>query len=105
MRPTGEPLYSYRMTKDEFTELENGMKDFLSHALHYSRLADIVKERNRLPGLFVVYSAEWWRREYDGSGWTWDPILTRLGADPDGWSQSQRSHCVETGLDSWQARD
>lgn len=100
-RPSGEPLYSYRMTKGEFAELESGIKDFLSHALQYSRLAEIVREKYWLPGLFVIYSAEWWRREYDGSGWTWDPILLRLGADPDGWSQSQRSQCVESGLGSW----
>jgi hypothetical protein len=100
-RPTGNPLYTYRATPDEFSELEAGLREYLSHSLRYQRLAEIVRGRAWISALFVLYSAEWWRREYDGSGWTWEPILSRLGIASDGWKQSQRSECVEEGLRAW----
>ena len=53
------------------------------------------------PALFVLYAAEWWRRDTDGSGWSVELIALRLGAPPDGWNQAQRSECVEIGLAGW----
>ena len=103
-RPTGAPLYSYRMTRGEFDELESDLREFLVHALKYSRLGEIAKHNSWVPDLFVLYSSEWWRREYDGAGWSWEPIVSSSGAPPDGWTQSQRSECVEIGLAGWKIR-
>jgi hypothetical protein len=89
------------MTREEFDELESGIREFLVHQLKYARLGEVVRTKSWLPALFVLYSAEWWRREYDGSGWSWEPILLQLGAPPDGWTQAQRSECVEVGLADW----
>ncbi|HEX8249135.1 MAG TPA: hypothetical protein VF599_13240 [Pyrinomonadaceae bacterium] len=30
--------------------------------------------------LFVLYGAEWWRRRYDGSGFTWEGIMRVVSA-------------------------
>lgn len=99
--PTGRPLYTYRVSNVEFAELAFGLTDFLRHNLKYARLGDITRARKWFPGLFVLYCAEWWRREYDGSGWSWEPIVNSLGADPEGWSHAQRSVCIEHGLADW----
>lgn len=99
--PTGLPLYTYRVTAVEFEELERGLVEFLIHQLRYEKLSEIARNRSWFPSLFVLYASEWWRREYDGSGWSWDPIMDRLGVEAHGWNPTQRSGCVEQGLDDW----
>lgn len=89
------------MARQEFDDLESSIREFLEHDLKYARLREIVRSRSWFPALFVLYASEWWRREYDGSGWSWEPILLRLGAPSDGWTQAQRSECVEVGLAAW----
>jgi hypothetical protein len=103
-RATGEPLYSYRVAKDEFLALQSGLQAFLFEESKRCRLGEIAKRESWFPALFVLYSAEWWRREYDGSGWTWEPIVGSLGAPQDDWTLSRRSLCVETGLADWKIR-
>ena len=104
IRPTGEPLYSYRVAKDEFLSLQSGLRTFVFEESKRFRLGEIARKESWFPALFVLYSAEWWRREYDGSGWTWEPIVGSLGAPQDDWTQSRRSLCVETGLADWKIR-
>src|SRR5689334_6501937 len=87
--PTGMALYSYRMNTAEFNELERLLKAFLKTLLRMLVLGSVAREIPFFPSLFVIYAAEWWRRRYDGSGWSWEPILEDLGAPSDGWSQSQ----------------
>lgn len=100
-RPTGEPLYSYRFADDEFKSLEALLRETLAARLPQQSLGQVAGAVSGLAPLFVCYAAEWWRRNYDGSGWTWDPIVAALGADPDDWNQVQRSECVERGLREW----
>jgi hypothetical protein len=100
-RPTSFPLYTYRITTAEFAELEEGLCEFLTNRLRCERLGEIARSCTWFPSLFVLYAAEWWRREYDGSGWTWDPIMQRLGAETQSWNPTQRSGCVEQGLEDW----
>src|SRR5437867_1024655 len=103
-QPTGQPLYSYRMTLSEFEELERMLKEMMSECLPVAPLGLIARKMPFFPSLFVIYAAEWWRRRYDGSGWSWEPIVESLGAPTDGWNQAQRSECVETGLREWHLR-
>jgi len=98
---TGMPLYSYRVTKEEFTELEKLLIERLSVYLRRHPLGDVSRHAAYFPPLFVIYAAEWWRRRYDGTGWSWEPIVESLGAPANGWSQAQRSDCVEQGLAEW----
>ena len=101
---TGIPLYSYRTTTPEFDELEETLKDRLRTYLAIATLGDVAREIPFFPALFVLYAAEWWRRRYDGSGFSWEPIVQGLGAPADGWTQAQRSDCVEKGLQDWRLR-
>lgn len=102
-QPDGRHLYQYRITDSEFTELESSLRHYLAVGQSQLNLADIAI-RPMFSRLFVMYGAEWWRRRYDGTGFTWEGILRDLGADPNGWNQTQRSGCVRQGLTQWKLK-
>jgi hypothetical protein len=99
--PTGAPLYTYRATEGEFEDLGTVLRGHLGARLRFSSLAQVSRRDAWFSALFVLYSAEWWRRRYDGSGWSWDPIVRGIGIAAENWTQSQRSECVEAGLAQW----
>jgi len=94
--PDGSPLYQYRVSGSEYTDLKTLLADILTriplNKLHISP---------NVGSLFVLYAAEWWRREFDGSSWSWEPILSSLDCDSQEWPQNLRSDCVTKGLKSW----
>lgn len=96
----GRHLYQYRITNTEFAELEEALRYYLLVGQVKYDLGELSK-RSIFPMLFVLYGAEWWRRRYDGSGFTWEGILRDLGAKTFGWTQAQRSECVRNGLKLW----
>lgn len=73
-RPDGRPLYAYK-TSD--TEYQNVKKQF-QLAAHF-RQQDVFRKDRKFDGLFVLFAAEWWRREYTGGSWSWNPMLEALG--------------------------
>lgn len=98
-RPDGRNLYQYRLTESEFDDLEKLLRNWLGH-LSQLDLSQISRLKG-FPGLFVLYAAEWWRRRFDGSHWSWDPILRAIRAEPEEWSALQRGECVRLGLQEW----
>lgn len=93
-------LHQYRLSDEEFADLEQLLRKWLGLLQEDFKLRSIPE----LPGfsaLFVLFAAEWWRRRFDGGHWSWDPILNAIGADPAGWSQVQRSKCIQYGLREW----
>ena len=90
--PDGRALYEYRLTEEEFHKLEEVLRRFQP---------DQVLQRTGFSALFVLYASEWWRRRYDGSGFSWQPILRSLGVDSEIWTPTQRSQCVKEGLAAW----
>ena len=68
--PDGRALYAYRCTGEEFSSLA----DALSRNPLYGGSASDMSIR-----AFVLYAAEWWQREYDGSQWAWEPLLESIG--------------------------
>ena len=94
--PDGRPLYQYRVSENEYKDLQHFLSDFL-----IGIPLNKIHTRLHLPCLFVLYAAEWWRREYDGSSWSWHPILRSLGCASQEWPQSLRSECVTKGIKSW----
>lgn len=98
--PEGCALYLYRLTEDEFNSLERLLQHWLSQLLPRYGLARVAV-LSGFAELFVLYAAEWWRRRYDGSGFSWEPILHDLGANPDEWSPTQRSDFVRQGFSGW----
>lgn len=91
-----KPLYQYRVTDDEFEFLKQTLK--LSAHLGVQH---IFKGLQLWDAAFVLYAAEWWRREYDGSSWKWENIFASFDADVKELSTSQRNLLVEKGLSYW----
>jgi len=81
--PDGRPLYRYRLSESEFDDLEALLQDKVSRISHRFPLNELGTRFPGFPALFVLYAAEWWRRRFDGSHWSWDPILKVIGANPD----------------------
>ncbi|MDI6749484.1 MAG: STY4851/ECs_5259 family protein [Rhodocyclaceae bacterium] len=98
--PDGRALFQYRLTEDEFIELEKLLREWLGKLLIRFDLGRIT-QLTGFSALFVLYAAEWWRRRFDGTHWSWDPILKDLDANPDDWNQTQRSTCIKRGLEDW----
>lgn len=80
-RPDGRNLYQYRLSEEEFNDLEHLLRGWLGKLSRHelSRISHLTG----FPGLFVLYAAEWWRRRFDGSHWSWDPILRAVNAKPE----------------------
>lgn len=97
--PDGRPLFSYKCKTEEFNELKNLL----------SNIAEPIKNSNVLeklhliyPGIersFVLYCAEWWRRNYADGPWKWQPIFESL-AWPN-FDFKNRSNLVERGIRYW----
>ena len=69
-RPDGRALYAYRCTGEEFASLAEAL----------SRNPPQGGSVSNMPvRAFVLYAAEWWQREYDGSQWAWEPLLESVG--------------------------
>lgn len=95
--PDHRMLYAYDLSASEFQSLEavlvTGCQRF-----GFSRL---VARNEIFPPLFVLYASEWWKREYDGGPWDWDPIAERLAGTLVEISPHARSECVTLGLRYW----
>lgn len=100
-RPTGKPLFAYRASESEFLELERALKIQITGGLRLLPFDYLAEHTVDFAALFVFYAAEWWKRRYDGSGWSWDPIVEGIGADPHTWPQQQRTACIVKGLREW----
>ncbi len=99
--PTGEPLYTYHTTLDEFQYLQATLCSFIGSKPRSTGVDALMHRDFAFAPAFVAYAAEWWKRRYDGSGWRWEPILQSIGAQADSWHPSDRSACVELGLRGW----
>lgn len=96
--PDGRPLYAYRLSEDQFQSLEDTLKNQLQR---FSSVGVLANSNLSFGALFVLYAAEWWRRRYDGSRWSWEPILADLTSCSSDWSAIQRGECVNQGLRYW----
>jgi len=101
--PDGRPLYEYRLTMEEFQELEEILKTWQNGCVDHFQLEQGLGLTS-FSALFVLYASQWWQRRYDGSGFSWEPILRDLGVDPNSWAPSERSQCVQEGLAAWRLR-
>jgi hypothetical protein len=78
--PDGRQIYQYRITNDEFAELEDLLRYYVAVGQQHRGFAQIAKRRV-FSQMFVLYCAEWWRRRYDGSGFSWEPICGQIPAN------------------------
>lgn len=96
-RPDGRMLYGYRLNNDEYVNL----RSTLSFAADFGSLDDVARRIRGFSALFVLYASEWWRREYDGGAWRWQPIIQSFGGNPEEFAANNRSDTVMTGFAFW----
>lgn len=84
----GKPLYTYRMEDNEFEQL----KQLLHNHQYQISSSDSISS-----ALFCLYSAEWYRREYQG-GWNWNGITQSLGIQLD---NTTRTNIIQAGFKYW----
>ena len=93
-KPDGRPLYQFRITDKEFSELT----ELLKLSSHFG-----VENTTRMflwDAAFVFYASEWWRRFYSGK-WGWDGIFDSINLNNDQLSANRRNELIETGLLRW----
>ena len=85
-RDNKQPLYRYTMTDSEYQTLRETLKTS-------TLLADVasITILSGWNAAFVLYAAEWWRREYDGHSWKWEGIFQSFDADVQKLSAEQRN--------------
>lgn len=96
-RPNGQMLFSYRAAKEEYLALR---------AMFAERITALqgdpwVFKQRAESACFVLYAAEWWRREYAGGAWRWLHILESIAQSPVNLDVLERSAAVEWGLRAW----
>jgi len=96
-RPDGRMLYGYRLSDEEYSSL----RGTLAFALELASLDTIAKNVSGFPALFVLYAAEWWRREYQGGAWRWSAIIRAFDGNADEFDPIARTRCVITGFAYW----
>ena len=97
----GLPLYAYKMSEQEFIDLEKCLQENIATYLKVWDINEVLSKSSAIPELFVLYAAIWWQREYDGTGMAWDPIFSSIGVDSDTINSSVRSAMIESGLRYW----
>lgn len=71
--PDGRALFRYRLSDAEFVELQY----LLRNATLLEGGAQLEK-RGAFVELWFLYAAEWWKRMYDGSAWSWKRIFDSI---------------------------
>jgi len=90
------PLYQYALTDDEFLSLKKTLRTSM-----FLGIQEVFSAIKHWDALFVLYTAEWWRREHDGSAWAWEPVFASFKGDVSELSVNQRNMLVERGLSYW----
>jgi hypothetical protein len=87
--PGSLPLFSYKVNDIEY----NNLVEVLRVNSQY--------DRSLYPSaLFVLYAAEWWRRNFDGHHWTWEGIFENISKDA--WNEPViREELCKVGFRFW----
>lgn len=100
--PDGRSLFEYHITANEYGRLQNVLKTVYDFFLRKTgRPLSAAVQFDFFPEYFILYAAEWWRKNYAGTGFSWEPLLASIGAVTPDWSPGARSECVTKGLAAW----
>jgi hypothetical protein len=92
----GRPLYAYRCTEAEFTELQSVLDDAAAAEDALTGFGD------RFGPMFVLFASEWWRRHHKGGPWKWEPIFDAVGLGVRGIQDVYTA--VQRGLQFWRRK-
>jgi hypothetical protein len=94
--PDGRPLHRYRLPDATFDQLATSLKG----KRHLTEFGN-----GDWPAHFVLWASEWFRREYDGGGYSWADLLAALGLRVTNQrDQTALRDIAEWGLAMWQRR-
>ena len=106
-RPDGRPLYQYRLSDQEFSDLSALLKpgaqpggNNMIEMLGWDAAFFIMTEMPGWDAAFVIYGAEWWRRFYSGQ-WCWKGVFDSIGINHQKLAIAKRNALVESGLHCW----
>jgi len=96
-RPDGRMLYDYRLNNEEYKTL----RETLAYTVDFGDLDEVSRRIRGFSALFVLYAAEWWRREYQGGAWRWTSIINAFGGNAKELDAVARTKCVISGFAFW----
>lgn len=67
--PDERPLFAYKTSTEEFESLRRLLQNY-ADKYHLSRY---------YPAAWLLFAAEWWKREYAGGAWRWGPLCEAAG--------------------------
>ncbi|MEZ8368936.1 STY4851/ECs_5259 family protein [Vibrio splendidus] len=96
--PSGDPIYSYKLSLEEAKVLKSALCSSIeSNGVH----AYVQSNSREWAGAFVLYAAEWWRNEFSGGHWSWEPIFSSLNISEADITASNRNKLIAAGLRFW----
>lgn len=66
--PNKRPLFAYKTSSAEFESLRQLLQDVSEK-----------RRDHRYPQAWLLFAAEWWKREYSGGAWRWGPLCQAAG--------------------------
>jgi len=88
-QPNGLPLFTYKATADEYRQLAELL----------SKTPLVETQSARYFQAWLLFAAEWWKREYAGGAWRWAPVFEALQRPVPDYAQVQRA--VVEGRRAW----
>ena len=67
--PDGRPLFAYKTTEAQYNELKQCLRAVPSFAIGSADYCQV----------WLLFAAEWWKREYAGGAWRWAPLCLAAG--------------------------
>lgn len=67
--PDGRPLFAYKTSIEEYEALRHLLQN----------CADLKLSTSIYAQAWLLFAAEWWKREYPGGAWRWGPLLKAVG--------------------------
>nr|WP_243889339.1 STY4851/ECs_5259 family protein [Shewanella algae] len=67
--PDERPLFAYKTSTEEFESLRQLLQNY----------ADTVHLSKYYPAAWLLFAAEWWKRDYAGGAWRWGPLCDAAG--------------------------
>lgn len=96
-QPDGRMLFQYRLSQVEYGAAREVLRALSSGDLHDSAF---LRDRDTC-ALFVMYAAEWWKREYAGGAWRWTPIVQSFAPVDSVIPPMERTHAIIRGISYW----
>lgn len=88
-KPDGRPLFAYKTSSEEFRALRQLLQN----------LPGGQQVSPSYPQAWLLFAAEWWKREYSGGAWRWGPLCEAAGQR--GLSHEKTRKLVIEGRRQW----